>query len=192
MINSVLLFLVIIIPCFSQPCLGNVKQDHFDVVIVLGSYTTNDCKPAPIMRERVNKGVELFKNGVASNIIVTGGANGNKCIEADVMAEYAVSLGVPDSAIIREIHAKNTYQNAYYSVEQMEKRNLKSAIIVSSNFHILRSCNVFSNYSILYSMSSVESPKDISKIKYYFWVLREKVILAYHTIWGYDKHFGLQ
>jgi uncharacterized SAM-binding protein YcdF (DUF218 family) len=181
-----------IVPSFCQECKGNSNVTQFDIIIVLGNPANDNCKPAPMMRERVNTGVELFKKGWADKILFTGSSVANQCIEADVMAEYAISLGVPDSCIIKESRAENTYQNAKYAVERLKEFNFKKAVIVTSKFHIKRSCNIFSNYDIEYSMYSSETPKDLSNLKLLIWKLRENTILTYHAIFGYSKTFGLK
>lgn len=181
-----------ITPFFVQHCEGNKELTNFDIIIVLGNPATIDCKPAPIMRERVNKGVELFKNKLSNKILFTGSAVGNQCNESDVMYEYAISLGVPNTCIIRDGRAENTYQNAFYAIEQMKKNNYKTAAIVTSQFHIKRACKIFSNYKIEYVMYDCTTPNDISIFKMFIWKQRENLILTYHTIFGYDKDFGLK
>lgn len=183
---------VCLMPCFTQTCTGNTNQIKYDIIIVLGNPATNDCKPAPLMKERVNKGIELFKNGTAPKILFTGSSVGNKCNEAEVMADYAISMGIADSCIIKESQALNTYQNAFYSVTTMEKLGLKSAAIVTSEFHVKRACNVFSNYGINYSMFSSKIPTEITKIKAITWKVRENILLSYHIIFGYNATFGLK
>ncbi|QGS69964.1 hypothetical protein CV093_17845 [Oceanobacillus sp. 143] len=48
--------------------------------------------------------------------------------------------------MITEDYATSTYTNALYTKEEMEKNNLKSAIVVSSDFHMRRSKLVFKDY----------------------------------------------
>ncbi|MBQ3362629.1 MAG: YdcF family protein [Muribaculaceae bacterium] len=163
--------------------------DGFDVIIVLGTPATKDCKPTSIMKQRAGKGIELFKQGLAPKIIFTGGQAANECYEAEVMKEYAISLGVPDSCILPEPKAKNTYQNARYSVEIMNEHNMHSAAIVTSKFHCTRSKHIFSNYDIEYQMFPCEDPP--LSFKSCYWKLREFAIKSYHFIMGYSPTFGL-
>lgn len=192
LLGILILTIINIVPSFGQECKGNSSSSQFDIIIVLGNPANDSCKPAPMMRERVNAGVELFKKGWANKLLFTGNAVGSRCIEADVMADYAISLGIPDSCIIREKFAENTYQNAQYSVEYLVKSNLRKAVIVTSKFHIKRSCNIFSNYDIEYTMHTSATPKDMSMLKLFVWKLRENIILTYHSIFGYSKTFGLK
>jgi uncharacterized SAM-binding protein YcdF (DUF218 family) len=116
----------------------NTAATHFDTLIVLGYPAGADGTPSPEQRERVLEGVRQYKAGVASHIIMTGGAAHNRFVEAHVMDEFAQSQGVPASAIIEEPQAKNTIQNLYYSARIMHQQGWTSAEIVSSPSHLPR------------------------------------------------------
>jgi len=154
---------------------------------VLGSPATDDCKPGSIMKDRVAKGIELLKLGIGKKILFTGSSVRNKCTEAEVMAAYAISIGVSKNHILKESRAENTYQNAFYSIAQMKKLNLKSAAIVTSEPHINRSCAVFAKFDIDYSMYSSNNPANISKFQLLFWKFGERMILTHHIIFGYPE-----
>lgn len=165
------------------------NKKNYDVIIVLGAPATNECQPSLMMQQRVSKGIELYKNGLASKIIFTGSSVANNCVEANVMYEYAVSNGVIDSTIFVEPKARNTYQNAFFSVEIMRKQKFKSAAIVTSEFHRKRASAIFSNYNIEYQLYPCINPP--IGIKYFVWRIRENLILSFHTIMGYPLKFGM-
>src|SRR5688500_7244877 len=87
-----------------------------DASVVLGNRPPLDERGevAPETRRRVERGVALFRRGLAPILIVTGGRAPDGSIEADVMARYARSLGVPEDAIRREPRARDTAENAGY------------------------------------------------------------------------------
>ena len=178
---------------FILPYLGNegrqTERDAYEVIIVLGSPASDDCSPSSIMIQRVDKGIELLNKGLAPKMIFTGSSVANNCVEANVMFEYAISKGINDSIIFVEPEARNTYQNAFFSVEIMKRNKFKSAVIVTSEFHIKRACAIFSNYDIEYKMIECNNPP--IGIDFLIWKIRENVILSYHTIMGYSPKFGL-
>ena len=178
---------------FILPYLGNeghqTERDTFDVIIVLGAPALENCSPSSIMIQRVNKGLDLLNNSFAKKIIFTGSSVANNCVEADVMAKYAISKGFKDSIIFIEPKAKNTYQNAYFSVEIMKRNKFKSAAIVTSKFHKKRACAIFSNYDIEYKLFECDNPP--MGIDYIIWKIRENIILSYHTLMGYSPRFGM-
>lgn len=111
---------------------------HFDTIIVLGTPARPDGTPSPEQRERVLEGIREYRAGVAPHLIMTGGAAHNHFVEADVMAAFARSQGVPGDAILEEGHAQNTIQNIYYAAQIMHSRGWNSAEIVSSPYHLGR------------------------------------------------------
>ena len=179
--------LTLIVPFLSNSCRKKSNIEKFDVIIVLGNPATDDCKPGLVMENRVTKGIELLRSGIAKKILFTGSSVMNNCTEAEVMAAYAVLNGVSKADILEENRAKNTFQNAYYSIEQMKKLNFTSAAIVTSEPHLKRACAVFAKFDIVYTMFPSNNPKNISKLQLLLWKFGERMILTHHIIFGYPK-----
>ena len=189
------LFFFVIATNFCQAkanCSEGNDNTKYDVIIVLGCPATSTCNVSPIMKTRVNKGIELFKKGLANKIMFSGSAVANNCNEAKVMSVYAHSEGLSYSSILEEKIAKNTYENAYYTVKKMKEENFKSAAIVTSDFHIERACNIFANYNIIYTMYSAKMPQEFSTFDIFMIKSRESLALFYHLLFGYKKDFGLK
>jgi len=186
LISGILLVLtVFIVPYFNDSCKSNATIKNFDVIIVLGNPATNDCKPSSVMKNRVDKGIELFNLGYAKKILFTGSSVRNNCTEADVMATYAISKGIPISSIIKEQRAQNTYQNAYYAVAQMKGLSFTTAAIITSQPHVKRSCAVFSEFNIKYTLFGTNISNHISKTQLMLWQFGERMILTHHIIFGH-------
>ena len=126
----------------------NVKATHFDTLIVLGYPSNRDGTPSPEQRERVLEGVRQYKAGIAPRIIMTGAAAHNQYIEADVMAQFAESQGIPTDAIIEEPQAHDTIQNIYYSAKLMHENGWSSAEIISSPSHLPRAALIANTLNI--------------------------------------------
>lgn len=178
-----LLFLVV--PIFSK-CNSNSDLKKYDVIIVLGIPANSNCKAGPIMKNRVEKGVALYKLGLAQKILFTGSSVRNSCSEADVMAEYAIAIGVPKENIIAENKALNTFENAHYSVIKMNELDFTTAAIVTSQAHVKRSCAIFSKFNIDFTTFGANT-QNISTLQSLFWNMGEKMILTHHIIFGYPK-----
>lgn len=120
-----------------------------DVIIILGGGLEPDGSLPKIPKLRVEKGVELFKEGVAPKIIVSGyqgfwlETTPIKS-EAQAMKEYAMSLGIPEEAIIEEEDSKDTVGNAYFCrLNIIDPNNWKKIVVVTSEYHIPRTKYVF-------------------------------------------------
>jgi uncharacterized SAM-binding protein YcdF (DUF218 family) len=109
-----------------------LPTDHADVIVVLSGDTG----------ERVREGVRLYEAGVAPKILMTGGPFFQTSM-ADVMADYAVSLGVPSENIMRETQSVSTYTNATGTLPLLEQIDANRVILVTSRFHTARSYETF-------------------------------------------------
>lgn len=122
---------------------SNTARENFDAIIVLGYPADADGNPTPIQLARVTEAVQEYERGVAPRLIVTGGAVANHYVEAQVMARTAEAQGVPASAVFIEPNARDTIQNACYSVRLMKSHGWTSAEVVSSPSHLPRAGLIF-------------------------------------------------
>lgn len=122
---------------------SSVPASASDVGIILGASMWGDS-PSPGLRERLDEGLRLYQEGKFPHIIVTGGLDraDYKYTEAEGMRNYLVDHGVPASAIILENKATSTYENLLFSREIMRERGWQSAVIVTHQYHGMRSLDI--------------------------------------------------
>ncbi len=140
-----------------------------NAIIILGSGVNKDGSLPPIAVQRVNKGMELFKKGLAEKIIVSGKKPFRKkpllISEARAMANYLKEKGIPEKNIILEEESQDTLENAFFTKTRILKPNKwNKIIIVTSDFHMSRTKYLFKkilgrNYKILFE----ESKSNLSK-----------------------------
>ena len=87
--------------------------------------------------------VREYERGVAPRLILTGGPESNRFVEAKAMARTAEAEGIPESAIVQETRAKDTIQNGCYSMQIMESHGWHSAEGISSASHLPRAGVIF-------------------------------------------------
>jgi len=126
----------------------NTQASRFDAIVVLGTPATKAGEPSPEQRERVLEGVREYRAGVAPRLIMTGGAAHNQFVEAEVMARFAESQGVPAKDILEEGQAQNTIQNIYYSATIMHQHGWSAAEVVSSPYHLERAALILNTFNI--------------------------------------------
>lgn len=131
-----------------------------DVIIVLGYPAKKDGSVSPILRERINKAAKLYHEGIAEVIICTGAAVANNYVEADVIAQTLIELGVPDCSIIREKLAKGTYENLVNSKKIMKDRGLRTAVIVSSPWHLRKASSYAFRLGIDHTVEKSKFPHE--------------------------------
>jgi uncharacterized SAM-binding protein YcdF (DUF218 family) len=117
---------------------SNTSQDHFDVLIVLGTPVDADGNPSPRELARVTEAVHEYERGVASRILFTGGAVANRFVEAQVMARTAEAQGIPASAVLEDPQARDTMENTCNALHIMRSHGWDSAEVISSPSHLPR------------------------------------------------------
>lgn len=107
-------------------------------IIVLGAAQYNG-RPSPVFRARLDHAADLYAQGIAPTIVVTGGKiPGDIYTEAGAGADYLHSRGVPDEAILRETTSRNSWESLRASARFLKTRDIKRVVLVSDPFHSLR------------------------------------------------------
>ncbi len=138
----ILLLYTPLIWLLAKPLMINNQPRKSDCIVVFAGGVGESGKPGQGYEERVERAVELYKQGYADHIIFSSGyAYFFK--EPLIMKALAESLGVPKEAIILEDKAKDTYQNVMFSKEILDQKKWKSILLVSSPYHMRRAYLVF-------------------------------------------------
>ncbi len=103
------------------------------------------------IEERVMVAVKLYRDKRAPFILFSGGKGKKEIVpEAKIMKEMAISLGIPEEAILTEEESYNTTENVLCSMLILERKfllqNINRLIVVSSPFHIQRLSLTISRY----------------------------------------------
>lgn len=131
------------------------SPEKSDCIIILGCQVRGTTL-SQFLKERLNKGIELYNQGFAKYIIVSGGQGpGENITEAEAMKSYLVSKGIDDKNIIMEDKSSNTMENLKYSKLLMDEKNLNTAIIVSNKYHLKRASIMAGRAGIDASFSGV-------------------------------------
>jgi uncharacterized SAM-binding protein YcdF (DUF218 family) len=108
-----------------------------DAIVVFAGGVGESGEAGGGYQERVKQAVDLYHQGMASNLIFSSGFT-FVFREAEMMKELAVSHGIPASTIILETNAANTYQNVRFTAEILQAHGWDSALLVSSPYHMRR------------------------------------------------------
>jgi uncharacterized SAM-binding protein YcdF (DUF218 family) len=92
---------------------------------------------------RYRDGVRLFRAGWAPRLMFSGAAWDGTDSNAEMMRNLAIGDGVPESAILVDPSAGDTYGNALHTRDLMVKHGLTSAILVTSPYHLQRAVLTF-------------------------------------------------
>ena len=107
-------------------------------IVVLGA-AQYDGKPSPVLKARLDHGIDLWNRRMGEVLVLTGGqGSGDTTSEAAVGRAYARRQGVPDSVILLENKGRTTRESMLAVADTLGKRGIKTAILVSDPFHMLR------------------------------------------------------
>lgn len=102
-----------------------------------------DGAPGPALIRRADHAARLWAEGRARAILATGGPAGAPLTEAEAMRRRLRERGVPDDAILIEPRARNTYENALFSIPILRGEGFGRALIVSDRYHLPRALMLF-------------------------------------------------
>lgn len=110
-------------------------------IIVLGAGVYSDGTPSPMLRDRLDTGIALYKAGTAPKLLLTGDNGQVEYNEVDVMLNYALDKGVPKEDIFLDHAGFSTYDSVYRAnyIFGVEK-----AVVVTQTYHLFRAlygCN---------------------------------------------------
>ena len=109
-----------------------------EAIVVLGA-AQYDCRPSPVLRERLDHALELYKGGTAGTIVVTGGRQeGDRCTEATASAEYLLAAGVPDADVLREVQGTNSWESLAAAARILRDEGMTDVVLVTDGYHALR------------------------------------------------------
>lgn len=120
------------------------KLGPADAILVLGSKVKPDGQLSNRLKARLDRGYELYRDGLSRIIIVSGGTGKEGYSEAKVMADYLKSRGIPSADILLDEQGKNTWQSAL----SFKRMGFRSVILVSQYFHLTRAKLAFKKVGI--------------------------------------------
>jgi uncharacterized SAM-binding protein YcdF (DUF218 family) len=109
-----------------------------DVILVLGAAEYRG-RPSPVLEARLNHALWLYRQGLSTRILTTGGKGGDPTFtEGEVARAYLSKHNVPSESIMVESEGETTVYSTAAAAEIMRRLNLKSCIVVSDGYHIYR------------------------------------------------------
>ncbi len=117
--------------------IGTVEElpSKVDAIIVPGASVVANRVPSPMLKERLDGALKLYKAGFSERILVSGDHREDNYNEPRVMARYLNEHGVPEEAIFLDHFGLDTYHTVYRAHHVFQ---VNSAIICTQGFHLRR------------------------------------------------------
>ena len=121
------------------------ELEGVDCILVLGCLVKNNGEPSDMLADRIRRGVELYKNGAAPKIIMSGDHGRTSYDEVNIMKQSAIDDGVKSSDVFMDHAGFSTYESIYRAKEIF---GVKKMIIVTQDYHLYRALYIAESLGI--------------------------------------------
>jgi uncharacterized SAM-binding protein YcdF (DUF218 family) len=134
--------------CYIWQYAGRDETRPADAAVVLGAAAWHQ-KPSPVLEERLNHAVVLYRSGKVRKLIFTGGF-GERAVmaESQVARDYAMAHGVPKRDILIETVSRSTRGNVQEAARLMHEHRLGACLLVSDPLHMRRAVRMMRDLNV--------------------------------------------
>ncbi len=148
------------------------------VAIVFGAGLRRDGTPTPILRDRVSTAAELYFAGKVEKLLLSGDNRFVDYNEPEAMRQYALSLGVPNEALVLDYAGRRTYDTCYRAAAIF---GVTEAILVTQAFHLPRAIYLCNHLGV--EGVGVEADQRLyRRSSMFYWNLRE-YLATVNALW---------
>ena len=137
--------------------------------IIFGAGLKRDGSVTSILRDRVAAAAELYFYGKVEKLLMSGDNRFLDYNEPGAMRAYALSLGVPENAIVLDYAGRRTYDTCYRAKAIF---GLTEAILVTQSFHLPRALYTC-NHLGLDAVGFEANRQPYRKLSMLYWNVRE-------------------
>lgn len=152
-----------------------------EAIVVLGA-AQYDGTPSPALQARLEHALELYEQGLAPMIVVTGGRQeGDRFTEAKSGYNYLRGRGVPDEVIRMEVQGASTYESMAAVARFLKAEGISEVVLVSSPAHAKRLAGIADDVGLDAGISPTDAKPGIREYT------RETVAVAAGRLVGYRR-----
>ncbi len=121
------------------------KLRDTDCILVLGCGVHEDGSPTNMLEDRLKRGIELYKAGAASKLLMSGDHGRDDYNEVATMKAYAIEAGVPSEDIFMDHAGFSTYESIVRAKEIFKTKKL---IVVTQEYHLYRALYIAKQFDL--------------------------------------------
>jgi len=115
-----------------------------DAIVVLGQGgVTESGQLSRASHQRITEAIELYRQGLAPILVVSGSPAAWTRSEAEARAEVAQASGIDPSAVLTIGPARTTHEEAQAAQATLGRRGIRQIILVTDGASMARSAGVF-------------------------------------------------
>ncbi|HVG39692.1 MAG TPA: ElyC/SanA/YdcF family protein [Pyrinomonadaceae bacterium] len=115
------------------------------VAIVFGAGLWSGGTPSPVLYDRIETAVDLYRAGRVQKLLLTGDNRFQNYNEPAVMRRTALELGVPAEDLVPDYAGRRTYDSCYRA---REIYGVRRAVLVTQAFHLDRAMYLCESFGI--------------------------------------------
>ena len=122
---------------------GSETPPEAEAIVVVAGESGKNGGLGPETQARVQRAAQLYEEGLAPRVILTGGSATSNEPVAEAMKTVALSAGVPEDAITVEDTARSTLQNAMFVAAFDDLAQEAPILLVPHRYHLPRANAAF-------------------------------------------------
>ena len=119
----------------SQEVIDECRSIDPECILVLGCAVWPGNEPSPMLKDRLDTAIELYKKGAAPKLLLSGDNSIKEYSEPDCMYKYTLKQGVPEEDIFLDFAGFSTYDSVYRSHAVFMADRM---IAVTQKYHLFR------------------------------------------------------
>ena len=109
--------------------------EEVDCILILGCGVRPTGEPSLMLRDRLDKGLQLFALGAAPKLLMSGDHGQQDYDEVNVMTRYAADRGIASQDVFMDHAGFSTYESMYRARDVF---CAEKVLIVSQRYHLYR------------------------------------------------------
>lgn len=122
-----------------QETINECKSIDPQCILVLGCAVWANNEPSPMLKDRMDTAIELYRSGVAPKLLLSGDNSVKEYSEPDCMLEYALKQGVSAEDIFLDFAGFSTYDSIYRARAVFRADRL---VVVTQKYHLFRALKI--------------------------------------------------
>lgn len=106
-----------------------------DCILVLGCGVWEDGRPSHMLEDRLKRSLELYEQGIAPKLLMSGDHGREEYDEVNVMKSFVVERGVPSEDVFMDHAGFSTYESVFRAKEIFQTKKI---VIVTQGYHLYR------------------------------------------------------
>ena len=140
------------------------QRDPVGAIVVLGAAQYNG-RPSPVLQARLDHAYELYREGVAPRIVLTGYKQpGDQFTEAFAGYRYLTKKGVPGQDLTIVDDGTSTWESLRATERVLRTQGVESVVLVSDPYHSRRLIDIADEVGLMATVSPTAASSAWQKV----------------------------